>query len=103
MEKFPLVLVVANNQYAYSTPTSRQFACRPCGQSRRVMGSKGIDLDGTDLGSVSRCMGEAVAAARVAARARNWSSRGLLRLCGHGEHDDASYVERETEELPARS
>ena len=28
VEKLPLVLVVANNQYAYSTPTSRQFACR---------------------------------------------------------------------------
>src|SRR5580765_4015656 len=27
VEKLPLVLVVANNQYAYSTPTSRQFAC----------------------------------------------------------------------------
>src|SRR5271163_2963071 len=28
IEKLPLVLVVANNQYAYSTPTSREFACR---------------------------------------------------------------------------
>ena len=27
VEKLPLVLVVANNQYAYSTPNSRQFAC----------------------------------------------------------------------------
>src|SRR5207244_4103485 len=27
IERLPLVLVVANNQYAYSTPTSRQFAC----------------------------------------------------------------------------
>ena len=27
VEKLPLVLVVANNQFAYSTPTSRQFAC----------------------------------------------------------------------------
>src|SRR5437870_13432437 len=27
IEKLPLVLIVANNQYAYSTPTSRQFAC----------------------------------------------------------------------------
>src|SRR5438093_5437570 len=27
VEKLPLILVVANNQYAYSTPTSRQFAC----------------------------------------------------------------------------
>src|SRR5438552_12110688 len=28
VEKLPLVMVVANNQYAYSTPTARQFACR---------------------------------------------------------------------------
>ncbi|HEX5398574.1 MAG TPA: thiamine pyrophosphate-dependent enzyme, partial [Verrucomicrobiae bacterium] len=27
VEKLPLVLVIANNQYAYSTPTSYQFAC----------------------------------------------------------------------------
>src|SRR4051794_9283444 len=28
VEKLPLLLVIANNQYAYSTPTARQFACR---------------------------------------------------------------------------
>src|SRR5262249_32053084 len=28
IEKLPLIVVVANNQYAYSTPNSRQFACR---------------------------------------------------------------------------
>src|SRR5580658_7838253 len=28
VERLPLVLVVANNQYAYSTPTQRQFACK---------------------------------------------------------------------------
>src|SRR5215472_11953771 len=28
VERLPLVLIVANNHYAYSTPTSRQFACR---------------------------------------------------------------------------
>src|SRR5262245_11663932 len=28
VERLSLVLVVADNQYAYSTPTSRQFACR---------------------------------------------------------------------------
>src|SRR6202022_3265267 len=27
VEKLPLVVVVVNNQYAYSTPKSRQFAC----------------------------------------------------------------------------
>ena len=28
VEKLPLILVVADNQYAYSTPNSRQFACK---------------------------------------------------------------------------
>src|ERR1051325_10220549 len=28
VEKLPLVLIIANNHYAYSTPSSRQFACR---------------------------------------------------------------------------
>src|SRR5438552_1338231 len=28
VEKLPLVVIVADNQYAYSTPTARQFACR---------------------------------------------------------------------------
>src|SRR2546425_2247484 len=28
VEKLPLVLIVADNQYAYSTPNYRQFACR---------------------------------------------------------------------------
>src|SRR5205807_456147 len=27
VEKLPLIVVVANNQYAYSTPNARQFAC----------------------------------------------------------------------------
>ena len=28
VEKLPLVVIVANNQYAYSTPASKQFACK---------------------------------------------------------------------------
>ena len=28
VEKLPLVVVVVNNQYAYSTPNNRQFACK---------------------------------------------------------------------------
>ena len=40
VEKLPLVLVVANNQYAYSTPNRRQFACRSlAGQGRRATAS----------------------------------------------------------------
>ena len=38
VEKLPLILVVADNQFAYSTPTSRQFACRDLVERDAVTG-----------------------------------------------------------------
>jgi len=38
VEKLPLVLIVANNLYAYSTPTARQFACRDLAIKPLAMG-----------------------------------------------------------------
>src|SRR5436853_545878 len=49
VEKLPLVLVVANNQYAYSTPSSQQFACVELVDKALGYGVEGHDLDGTDL------------------------------------------------------
>lgn len=92
VEKLPLVLVVANNQYAYSTPNDRQFACRELVDKAIGYGVEGHSLDGTRL---AECLSRVAA---VVERAR--SGHGpqlieahLLRLCGHGEHDDASYVD----------
>src|SRR6266516_5385637 len=45
-EKFPLVLIVANNQYAYSTPVSRQFACRNLLDKAAGYGVGGHTVDG---------------------------------------------------------
>src|SRR3954469_80962 len=47
VEKLPLVLVVADNQYAYSTPTSRQFACRSLVDRAEGYGIPGHEVDGT--------------------------------------------------------
>src|SRR6267154_2327560 len=49
VEKLPLVLVVANNQYAYSTPTSRQFACDDLVDKAIGYGVAGHNVDGTNL------------------------------------------------------
>src|SRR4051812_26599084 len=91
VEKLPLVVVVADNQYAYSTPITRQFACRSLVDRALGYGVEGHTVDGTDLEDCLRVIGDAVERAR-AGRGPQLVVANLLRLCGHGEHDDASYV-----------
>jgi pyruvate dehydrogenase E1 component alpha subunit/2-oxoisovalerate dehydrogenase E1 component alpha subunit len=92
IEKLPLVLVVANNQYAYSTPTSRQFACRDLADRAAGYGVEPHSVDGTDLVACLETLGRAVAHAREGSGPQLVVA-SLLRLCGHGEHDDAGYVD----------
>ena len=91
VEKLPLVVVVANNQYAYSTPTSRQYACADLIDRAAGYGVRGHKLDGTDPQACLDVVGEAVARARVG-EGPQLVIADLLRLAGHGEHDDAHYV-----------
>ncbi len=99
VEKLPLVLVVANNQYAYSTPTSRQFACGELADKAAGYGVEVRTLDGTDLAACLQGVGEAVARARQGAGPQLVVA-ALLRLCGHGEHDPADYVEPALKKSP---
>jgi pyruvate dehydrogenase E1 component alpha subunit/2-oxoisovalerate dehydrogenase E1 component alpha subunit len=99
VEKLPLVLVVANNQYAYSTPNSRQFACRSLLDRAHGYGVEGCAVDGTDLEACLKGVGEAVENAR-AGRGPQLVVARLLRLCGHGEHDDAGYVDAKLKQSP---
>ncbi len=91
VERLPLVVVVANNQFAYSTPNSRQFACGDLVERARGYGVAGFSVDGTDLLACATVIGEAVSRARAGAGPQMVVAH-LLRLAGHGEHDDASYV-----------
>lgn len=92
VEKLPLVVVVANNQYAYSTPNSRQFACEDLVTRATGYGVEGHSVDGTDLAACLVTLQEAVDRAR-SGRGPQLIVGQLLRLVGHGEHDDASYVD----------
>jgi acetoin:2,6-dichlorophenolindophenol oxidoreductase subunit alpha len=92
VEHLPLVLVVANNQYAYSTPTRRQFACQDLADKAIGYGVTPHSVDGTDLEACLRVLFAAVARARGGGGPQLVVA-SLLRLCGHGEHDDAQYVD----------
>lgn len=91
VEKLPLIVSIANNQFAYSTPNDRQFACANLVDRAKGYGIHGISVDGTDLAECLRAFGEAVSRAR-AGEGPQLVVGNLLRLSGHGEHDDAGYV-----------
>lgn len=92
VERLPLVIVVANNQYAYSTPNDRQFACADLVEKAAGYGIAGHSVDGTDLGACLDVLENAVGRARNGAGPQMVVAT-MLRLVGHGEHDDAHYVD----------
>ena len=94
VEKLPLIVSVANNQFAYSTPNSRQFACEDLLSRAEGYVVQGWSVTGTDLASCLKGFRAAVAAARSGSGPQMVVGR-MLRLGGHGEHDDASYVPAE--------
>ena len=57
-------------------------------------GISGREVDGTDLAACLRVVGEAVVRARDG-QGPQLVVAHLLRLCGHGEHDDANYIDRQ--------
>jgi acetoin:2,6-dichlorophenolindophenol oxidoreductase subunit alpha len=99
IERLPLVLVVANNQYAYSTPTSEQFACRDLADKAVGYGVESHSVEGTDLAACLKTIGAAVTRAREG-HGPQLVVATLLRLCGHGEHDDAGYVDPKLKTSP---
>src|SRR5213595_1397895 len=99
VEQVPLVIVATNNHYAYSTPNEREFACADLVDRAKGYGYEGSSVDGTDLAQCLEVISAAVKRAR-AGRPPQLVVASTLRLAGHGEHDDASYV---TEDIKRES
>jgi TPP-dependent pyruvate/acetoin dehydrogenase alpha subunit len=99
VEQVPLVVVVTNNHWAYSTPNEREFACTNLVDRATGYGYEGHKIDGTDLDQCLEVIETAVKRAR-AGRPPQLVVAEVLRLAGHGEHDDASYVPQEMKEQP---
>lgn len=94
VQKLPLILIIENNQYAYSSPNSVEFACEKLSDRALGYGCFGETIDGTDIELVyETCF-------KAAERARKGEGPSLIetntmRMRGHAEHDDFSYVPRE--------
>jgi pyruvate dehydrogenase E1 component alpha subunit/2-oxoisovalerate dehydrogenase E1 component alpha subunit len=91
VQKCPLVVIVENNKYAYSTPTSKQTAAAQFVDKAIGYGCMGEQADGNDVLAVYGVTKRAVD------RARNGDGVTLIELMtyrrkGHAEHDNQSYV-----------
>jgi len=93
----PNVFVVENNQYAYSTPTERQYRGRLVDRALGY-GMAGESVDGNDVLATHAAVKRAVERAR-AGEGPTLLEAATMRMDGHAGHDDAAYV---PEELKAR-
>jgi TPP-dependent pyruvate/acetoin dehydrogenase alpha subunit len=89
--KLPVVFICHNNQYAYSTPLSRQMAIEHVADRAKAYGMPGITVDGNDVLAVRHAVAEAIARARTG-EGPSLVEGKTMRMRGHAEHDDASYV-----------
>ena len=91
VQRCPLVVVVENNGYAYSTPLSKQTAARRLVDKAIGYGVVGEQADGNDVIATYEITKRAVD------RARAGGGVTLIELMtyrrkGHAEHDNQSYV-----------
>lgn len=91
VKKLPLITVIENNGYAYSTPTPMQCAAESFVDKALGYGIKGMKVDGNDIIACYEAMKEAVE------HARSGNGSVLIeamtyRRKGHAEHDNQAYV-----------
>jgi TPP-dependent pyruvate/acetoin dehydrogenase alpha subunit len=91
VQRCPLVVIVENNGYAYSTPTEKQTAAKQFIDKAIGYGIPGEQADGNDVLAVYDVTKRAVD------RARRGEGVSLVELMtyrrkGHAEHDNQSYV-----------
>jgi pyruvate dehydrogenase E1 component alpha subunit/2-oxoisovalerate dehydrogenase E1 component alpha subunit len=94
VQRLPLVVIIEDNGYAYSTPTWKQSAARTLADKAYAFGCAGDTVDGNDVLAVY------AATKRAVERARSGGGVTLLevktfRMKGHAEHDNQAYVPKE--------
>jgi len=93
VQRLPVIFVLENNQYAYSTPLDQQFAVDPVHRAE-AYGFPGVSVDGNDC----EAMFEATRRARERALAGDGPTlieAVTMRMHGHAAHDDMKYVPTE--------
>lgn len=96
--RLPMVVIVENNGYAYSTPTERQFVIKDLAERAVAYGIPGEIVDGNDVAEVHAVTRRAVLRAR-SGQGPTLIEAKTFRMRGHAEHDDAFYVPKELYEM----
>ena len=89
--KLPLILVVENNRYAFSTPARLQYAAERLSDRAIGYGIAGETVDGNDPDAMAEVFARAVARAR-AGDGPTLIEAMLGRMRGHSEGDDSLKV-----------
>ncbi len=93
-QKAPFVLIVENNQWAYSTPVSRQVPVKNLADRAVGYGIQSAIVDGNDVVAVFNNTKYAVEECR-AGRGPRLIEVKTMRMRGHAQHDPAEYVPKE--------
>ena len=91
VQRLPVVFVIVNNQYAYSTPLSLQYAVPRLADRGAGYGMPGYQVDGTDVLAVAYRVQQALDRGRVG-QGPTLLECMTMRMRGHSEHDDFKYV-----------
>jgi pyruvate dehydrogenase E1 component alpha subunit/2-oxoisovalerate dehydrogenase E1 component alpha subunit len=91
VQKAPFVLVLENNQWAYSTPVKRQVPLDNLADRAKAYGIPSYTVDGNDVVAVYTTAREAVERARKGEGPILLEVKTFRRL-GHAQHDPAEYV-----------
>ncbi|MGH9702826.1 MAG: thiamine pyrophosphate-dependent dehydrogenase E1 component subunit alpha [Candidatus Acidiferrales bacterium] len=93
-QRAPLVLVIENNQWAYSTPVARQVPVRNLVDRAKAYGVTGMVADGNDVVAVYETSKRAVEQCR-AGDGPVLIEVKTMRMKGHAQHDPAEYVPKQ--------
>jgi pyruvate dehydrogenase E1 component alpha subunit/2-oxoisovalerate dehydrogenase E1 component alpha subunit len=91
VQKAPLVLILENNLWAYSTPTYLQAGIQDFADRAKAYGIPGVSVDGNDVVAVYETTSQAVARARRGEGPTLIEAKTFRRK-GHAQHDPAQYV-----------
>lgn len=94
VQKLPMIILVENNGYAYSTPSYKQFAIQDLAERAKAYAMPGVSVDGNDVLAVMEAIQQA------SEHARSGQGPALVecktfRVRGHSEADKADYVPEE--------
>jgi 2-oxoisovalerate dehydrogenase E1 component len=88
----PVIFIIENNRYAYSTPLHEQYTGAELWQRAAGYGIEGFKADATDVEAFSRTLAATVAKVRATSRPI-LIEVNTLRLRGHAAYDTCDYMQ----------